>query len=119
MARRIFLFDWDEASARSRAQALSAAGFDVRVESRDGARGYREIQRDRPDAVVFDLDRRPSHARETARALHDVGRTRDLPLIFVGGDAEAREKVGAVVANATFTRSEDLVPVLQRLLPDR
>jgi DNA-binding NarL/FixJ family response regulator len=119
MSAKVYLFSWDRDTAASRSAALSASGFEVRSESEDGARGYGDIQREPPDVVVFDLARRPSHSRETARALHDSGRTRTLPLIFVDGDPAERERVSAAVPNATFTSSDLLVQTLQRLLGGR
>jgi DNA-binding response OmpR family regulator len=114
--KRIFLFQWSPEAAASTAAALEASGFQVRYEAEDGARGYGEVQREPPDAVVLDLARRPSHSRDTARALHDAKRTRPLPMLFMDGDAEAREKVSSVVSNATFTTAAELVPTLQRML---
>ncbi len=119
MNAKVYLFSWDRQAAESRTAALSASGFSVRTECEDGARGYGDIQREPPDVVVFDLARRPSHSRETARALHDAGRTRRLPLIFVDGDPAERDRVAAAVPNATFTSSDRLVPTLQRLLGGR
>jgi DNA-binding response OmpR family regulator len=119
MSSKVYLFDWDRDDAASKGAALSASGFDVRTECEDDARGFGDIQREPPDVVVFDLTRRPTTARETARALHDTGRTRALPLIFVDGDPAERDRVAAAVPNATFTSSDLLVPTLQRLLGGR
>lgn len=112
MRSRVFLVQWDAPSAEARAAALRADGWEVEVESQDGARAYRLIRATPPDVVVIDLARKPSHGRETAHALRTLKATRHLPIVFVDGTEEAVEKTQAKVAEAVFTTSAELRSVL-------
>ena len=111
---RIVLIQWDEPSARRRAEQLEAHGWQVLTEAEDGGRAYTLIRAERPDVVVVDLARKPSHGREVGRSLRQTRATRDLPLVFVDGDADARAQVAARVTDAVFAASAELESVLAR-----
>lgn len=119
MARRLFLIHWKAAEAAELAKPLLSQGWAVDTEAEDGARAYRRIREDPPDAVVIYLTRLPSHGRETARALRSTKATRDLPIVFVDGQEDAVEKTKAMVPNATYTTSADLGNVLAGLIKER
>ena len=114
MSRRLFLFQWDPESARARAEALHAAGWEVAVESEDGARGGNRVKAEQPAVVVLDLARRPSHSRETADGLRGLKATRQIPIAFVDGSEEAIAKTNAKVPNAIYTTSVELLQVLEQ-----
>jgi hypothetical protein len=65
--------------------------------------------------VAVFLTRLPSHGRETARHLRRAKATRALPILLVGGPAEAVEKARAAVPDATFVSPDDLNAALARL----
>jgi DNA-binding response OmpR family regulator len=108
MSRRVFLAEWNPASARSRAAELRAHGWQVEWEAEDGWRAYSSIRRQPPDAVVIDLAHKPAHGRELGRSLRYGMALRDLPLLFVDGDAHNRELARKAVDGAVFTRSQTL-----------
>jgi CheY-like chemotaxis protein len=111
-AGKIVLVQWDEPEGRRRAEQLEAEGWQVLLESEDGGRAYKVIRAERPDAVVVDLARRPSHGREVGRSLRQTRATRDLPMVFVDGDADARAQVAAQVSGAVFAASAELGAIL-------
>lgn len=112
---RLFLVHWKSAEAEAYGEALRGQGWDVvGVESSDGARAYRSIQADPPDAVVIYLTRLPSHGRETAGALRSRKATRGIPIIFVDGAGEALGKTVARVPDAVFATTANLDEVLTR-----
>lgn len=84
--RSVFLVVWHEATAGQVARSLRDAGWEVRTESEDGGRAYREIRKHRPVCLVVDLSRRPSHGREVVRSLRTTQSGRTLPVVFAGGD---------------------------------
>lgn len=114
MKGKLFLFQWDNASAQLRAKELRAAGWAVTVESEDGARGGNKVKANPPDVVVMDLARRPSHSRETAEGLRWLKATRHIPIVFVDGAEEALAKVKAKVPDAIYTTSVELEHVLEK-----
>jgi DNA-binding response OmpR family regulator len=110
--KTIFLFQWDAEAAARRAGLLRAAGWNVEVESEDGARGVRRVLDVKPDLIVFDLAARPSHSRESALAVRRYRAGRYIPMIFVDGREDAVARLKSRIEGAIFT-SPDLL--LERL----
>ncbi len=108
----LFLIHWDQAEAESYASALRAAGWEVAYEAEDGAKAGKAIKANPPSAVVVYLDRKPSHGRAAAAYLAETKSTSTIPLIFVGGDAEAREKNKAKMPQAQYVSADELAAAL-------
>jgi DNA-binding response OmpR family regulator len=115
MKGKLFLIHWEQAEAEALAEPLRAEGWQVQIEAEDGARAGKRILADPPDAVVIYLTRLPSHGRETAHALRSYKAGREIPILFVDGEAEKVEKVRAKVPDARYLRSQDLQAALSRL----
>lgn len=113
---KVFIFDWDADRAHRHAEQLQAARYQVRTEDADAGRGLASIREDLPDAVVFDLDTDPDQCRAVAQRLHSEKPTRALPLLFMGGRRDDREKTRAEVTNASFTDPGTLQDTLDRML---
>ncbi|UYN89165.1 MAG: hypothetical protein KIT08_08690 [Anaerolineales bacterium] len=112
---RIFLFLWDETEAEAAALRIRAWGWDVELEWQDGGRGSAAVKASLPDAVVLYLDRKPSHSRATAEHLAEAKATRNIPLLFVGGEDAAVEQTRAKLPEATYTSEADLQTALEEL----
>jgi DNA-binding response OmpR family regulator len=107
---KILLVQWDEEAANRRAVQLRDAGFEVLCETEDGANAYRTARREQPDAVVLDLDQKPSHSCQTARPL---AKPSSPPrIIFVGGDESARSRAAQLAPAATFVDPDELKSAL-------
>lgn len=117
MSPLLFLIHWNQAEAEGFAAELRAAGWRVETEAEDGARAYRRIRELAPAAVVVHLDRKPSHGRITAESLRRNKSTREIPLYFVGGDDEAREKTRAALPHGVFLSADELEGALQAVRP--
>src|SRR5277367_4899768 len=103
------LVSWNDDVARERTRELTALGFNVDARSLRDCGGVVGHFRDlAPDAVVLDLDRLPSHAREVATMLRDSKSTRHLPLVFAGGAAEKVERIRGELPDAVFTAWEGI-----------
>lgn len=110
---KLFLIHWNQAEAESLARGLILSGWDVEYEANDGRRAYESIKADLPAAIVIYLSRLPSHGRETADALRAHKATREVPVVFVGGQGEPLEKTKAKVPGAIYTTEAELSSVLQ------
>lgn len=108
MKGKAFLIHWNASEAEEHSKRLRAYGWDLDVESRDGARAFAFIKEARPDVVVIYLTRLPSHGCATAHALRSLKATRDLPIVFVGGNEESVEKVRSKVPDGIFIAPEEL-----------
>jgi CheY-like chemotaxis protein len=84
--RNAFVVSWDEDDAINLASMLSEAGWIVALEHSDGNRAWKRIKEGRPDIVVVDFARRPSHSRELLRAMGQRKHTSTIPIVKVGGD---------------------------------
>jgi len=115
MSPLLFLIHWNQAEAEGFAAELRAAGWQVETETEDGARAYRRIRELEPAAVVVNLDRKPSHGRITAESLRGSKATREIPVYFVGGDEDAREKTKASLPHGVFLSAAELDGALQAL----
>ena len=80
----------------------------------DGARGGAKVKADPPSAVVFYLTRLPSHSRATAEYFAQTKATRSIPLIFVGGEAEALEKTRKKIPTGIFISEDKLATTLEK-----
>ena len=102
MTRNAFVVSWDEDDAIDLASRLSDAGWVVALEHADGLRAWKRIKEGRPDVVVVDMSRRPSHGRELLRSMGQRKHTSAIPVVQVGGDdgVAADEVVSAVSAIA-------------------
>src|SRR2546430_17702306 len=101
MAGSVFVVAWDEDVAIDLAARLSEAGWVVALEHSDGARAWKRIKAGKPDVVVVDMARRPSHSRELLRAMGQRKSTESIPVVNGGGDdGVAIEEPAAAVAQA-------------------
>lgn len=116
MQRNVFLIHWNALEAEAHADRLRSAGWQVEVESEDGARAARRLRESLPDVVVIYLTRLPSHGRETASHLRSLKATRDLPIVFVDGNEKAVQRTKARVPEAAFVSSVELTATLRELV---
>ena len=113
---KLFLFQWDEASAQQRAKELRAARWEVvGVESSDGARGGKAALDLQPDVIIFDLAKRPSHSYATAEGIRGYKAGRALKMVFVDGTDEVLAKTKARVKDGVYTTSAELLKALAKL----
>src|SRR5579864_2332444 len=82
---RIILVHWNEDEAGERAAKLTALGHQVTTlsDSKDSSRFKIAPP---PELFVIDLERIPSHGREIAGYFRRQKTTRNVPILFVGGD---------------------------------
>ena len=111
---RLFLFHWNKSEAQTYADELEKQGWEVDYEWQDGARGGNKVKQNPPDIVVFYHTRLPSHTRATAEYFTQTKSTREIPLIFVGGEVEALEKTRKKVPGGTFASEAELPATLAK-----
>jgi CheY-like chemotaxis protein len=94
---RVRVIHWRAGEAAALIEACRGAGFEVEYLERDGGAICRAIRANPPDVVVIDLTRLPSHGKEVAVWLRGAKSTRDIPIVFVGGDPLKVAKVAAAI----------------------
>lgn len=95
------LIHWNEIEARERAARLRKAGFDPLINSVPGA-GLKRVREEQPDAIVIDLSRLPSHGREIAVSLRQSKSTRNIPIVFIGGESDKVERTREILPDALY-----------------
>jgi len=108
---RIRLFHWRAEEAKPLLTILKAAGYSV--DYKEPVSSYREVRLSPPDAIVIDLSRMPSHGREVAVFLRGSKATRQVPIVFVGGEPAKIEGVRRVLPDAVYTPASRLRSALR------
>jgi hypothetical protein len=85
---RVRLFHWKAEEAGPLIAKLRAAGYEVVHNAETQSPSVREIKESGAVAVVIDLSRMPSHGKYVGAWLRGSKSTRQIPLVFVGGEAE-------------------------------
>jgi CheY-like chemotaxis protein len=99
---RIVLLHWNAPEAEVRAEQLRRAGHSVRVPPVRAAAGLRELKEKLPDAFVVDLSRLPSQGAAVATWLRQQKPTREIPVVFAGGEPKKVLRIRKVLPDATY-----------------
>lgn len=114
----VTLICWNAAEGRERADWLRRAGFKVKleVESRDGPAILRRLREDPPDALIIDLGRLPMQGRDVGMVVRTGKQTRQVPLVFVGGEPSKVERVRQALPDAVYASWNELEAALRRAI---
>jgi CheY-like chemotaxis protein len=107
---------WKEDLARERARALEEAGFPVDASPLNPSGGIGQFRANSPSVILIDLDRLPSHGREVAVALRQSKATRQIPIVFAGGQEDKVERIRRELPDAFFTDWAKVARVLKMAL---
>ncbi|HRX86402.1 MAG TPA: response regulator [Phycisphaerae bacterium] len=88
MADKILIVDDDRGLTRALAVRLRHAGFEVHV-ANDGQEGTALVQRQRPSAIVLDIDMPHFSGPEFHECLQLAARTRSIPVVYLSGHDSA------------------------------
>jgi len=97
---RIFVVDDDPAMVEAVAAVLSLDGFEVDGAS-DGAAALRAVLNDPPALLVLDVSMPGLTGWELCEILRRQPITRDLPILFLTGRGELRDRITAMQVGGT------------------
>jgi hypothetical protein len=101
---RVHLVHWDPVEGRRHTRDLEQLGHEVAyLGDVTGPPLGRALRVGGAEVILFDLSRRPSHAREIAMGLRSRKTTRHTPLLFVGGEPDKVAAIKAVLPDAGYT----------------
>jgi CheY-like chemotaxis protein len=106
----VLVVHWKEAEVAPRLARVRDAGYTARWAGADGQVAGERLREKRPDAVVIDLGRLPSHGRALAGWLREHKDWRSLPLVIVAGDPEKTERLRADLPDAVYVDGWERVP---------
>jgi CheY-like chemotaxis protein len=109
------LIHWNVDEAELWAEKLRSAGYEVVSAPLDRS-ALQELRNEPPDAVIVDLWRLPSQGRDIALSIRKYKATRQVPLVFVGGDSKKVERIKALLPDAAYTTWENIEPALEKAI---
>jgi CheY-like chemotaxis protein len=109
---------WKPQEAEQGVRLLVEAGFDVNAESILVSGFLRQLENEKPDAVLIDLSRAPSQGRDLGVSIRMRKGTRHIPLVFVGGKPEKVEAIRELLPDAGFTDWENVAARIEQLVKD-
>jgi CheY-like chemotaxis protein len=113
---RIRLLHWKRAEADAHLRALAKAGHQVDYDEQFRPALLKSWRESPPQAFVIDLSRLPSQGREIAITLRQSAATRQVPIIFCGGDAAKVDAVRMLLPDAAYCELSNLAATLKKAL---
>jgi hypothetical protein len=103
LLERVRLIHWNAEEAAERAEWLTALGYAAEHELVSDPALTRQLGSNPPAAIIIDLSRLPSQGRDVALLLRRRKATRQVPLVFVGGDPAKVVCVKELLPDAIYT----------------
>lgn len=113
---RLYLVHWDADEAPARAKLLRGLGHVVSCHPIGDPTAFKRMRAKPPELFVICLDRLPSHGRHFAGTLTGFKTTRDVPILFVGGEPEKVTRVKDAVPRAHFTTWKRIDTAIQQAM---
>jgi CheY-like chemotaxis protein len=104
---RVQLIHRHAATSAERADVLTSMGYQVDFRP-FGREVLGELRASPPDAFVIDLGRAPSFGRDVAVSIRTYKATRQVPIVFVGGDPQQVARIQALLPDAAYTTWADI-----------
>ena len=114
MKGRVFLVHWKSSETSEYKKELKREGWVVDAESQNVMRAFERIKRNKPDAVVINLNRSPHRGREVGFTLKAIKMTNRLPVVFIGGHLEDKKQARKEVPKAVITTRKKLNETLDK-----
>ena len=99
---RVTLIHWNAAEAKNRAKRLRSAGHTVRVFTQSGA-DLKTLREKPPEVFVIDLTRLPAQGRDIGIWIRQRKATREVPIVFVGGERDKVARTRKQLPDAGYT----------------
>ncbi len=111
---RVLLIHWNAEEAKAKARTLKELGHTAEILCDSEKPGLGRIRESPPDLFLIDLNRLPSHGREIAGYFRRAKSTRQIPILFVDGDAERVTRAKQLIPDADFGKWEKIESVLKK-----
>lgn len=100
---RVWLVHSNAETAPIHSRQLAAAGYEVVRDSGWSSPELAKAKKHPPEAVIIDLSRAPSAGRDVSMAIRSHNSMLRIPILLVGGEADAVERLRALVPDAIVT----------------
>jgi CheY-like chemotaxis protein len=112
--KRIVYFHWHEKEAVANLSKIKLKGYTSELGVLYSQADFKAIRDNPPELFIIDLSRLPSHGREVAVGLRSYKSTRQIPIVFVGGEEEKINKVKQVLPDALFCGWKNLISAIKQ-----
>ena len=113
--QRVRLIHWKESEAEEKVDFLKNAGYKVEFSLLDQD-SMRQMRQDPPAAFVIDLKRLPSQGRDFALGIRIHKATRNVPLVFVGGELDKVKRIKELLPDAFYTEWDQMDDILRKAI---
>src|SRR5215467_5149997 len=111
---RVLLVHWNAEEAKAKARTLKDLGHTAEILCNSEKPNLGRVRESPPDLFVIDLNRLPSHGREIAGYFRRAKATRQVPILFVDGDAERVSRAKQLIPDAEFGKWEKIESALKK-----
>ena len=105
----IRFFTWNQ-------RTVEVPGFTIDASPHRSTRFIGAIRDLAPKAILFDLDKAPSHSRALAILLRSSKSTREIPLVFAGGQPEKIDRIRRDLPGSVFTDWKNLAKSIKQAI---
>lgn len=113
--QRVRLIHWKESEAEEKVEYLKSAGYKVESSLFDPD-SLRQIRQEPPAAFVIDLSRLPSQGRDFALGIRINKASRNVPLVFVGGELAKVKGIKELLPDAVYTQWDQIDEPLRKAI---
>ena len=111
---RLLLVHWNAEEAKAKARTLKGLGHTAEILCDSEKPNLGRVRESPPDLFLIDLNRLPSHGREIAGYFRRAKATRQIPILFVDGNAERVSRAKQLIPDADFGRWEKIESALKK-----
>jgi len=111
---RVLLVHWNAEEAKAKARTLKGLGHTAEILCNSEKPNLGRVRESPPDLFLIDLNRLPSHGREIAGYFRRAKTTRQVPILFVDGDADRVSRAKQLIPDADFGKWEKIDAALKK-----
>jgi len=111
---RVLLVHWNAEEAKVKARMLKNLGHTTEILCDSEKPNLGRVRESPPDLFLIDLNRLPSHGREIAGYFRRAKATRQIPILFVDGNAERVSRAKQLIPDADFGKWEKIESTLKK-----
>src|SRR5437660_12175544 len=111
---RLLLVHWNAEEAQAKARTHKGLGHTTEILCDSEKPNLGRVRESPPDLFLIDLNRLPSHGREIAGHFRRGKATRQVPILFVDGDADRVNRARQLIPDADFGKWEKIESALKR-----
>jgi len=112
----VTLIHWNESEGRELAAVVRKYGLKVKLEYHATPSILKKLRVQPPAALVICLDRLPMQGRDLAAVIRTGKQTRQIQIVFAGGEPAKVERVRELLPDATYTSWENVGNALKNAL---